>query len=98
MGYWLEAEMCIDCNVHVQTICKSSSQMERATQYVLRQDLDAYPGGVPTSLVKSGQQWDFPNCWPPIEHIMVQGLEATGLPDARHTSHPTPFKIKWVMI
>ena len=72
--------------------------MERATQYVLRQDLDAYPGGVPTSLVKSGQQWDFPNCWPPIEHILVQGLEATGLTDARHTSHPaSQFKRQFVI-
>lgn len=71
--------------------------MKRATQYVLRQDLDTYPGGVPTSLVKSGQQWDFPNCWPPIEHILVQGLEATGLPDARHTSHSTPqFTMQFV--
>lgn len=25
-----------------------------------------YPGGIPTSLIKSGHQWDFPNAWPPL--------------------------------
>ena len=38
---------------------------------------------MPTSLVKSGQQWDFPNCWPPLEHIVVQGLERTGIESAK---------------
>ena len=28
---------------------------------------------------KTGQQWDFPNCWPPLEHMVVQGLKKTGL-------------------
>ena len=30
-------------------------------------------GGVPTTLENSGQQWDFPNIWPPLEHIIVRG-------------------------
>ena len=30
-------------------------------------------GGVPTSLDESGQQWDFPNAWPPLQHILVAG-------------------------
>ena len=34
-------------------------------------------GGVPTSLDKSGQQWDFPNAWPPLQHILVAGLLKT---------------------
>jgi len=29
------------------------------------------------------QQWDFPNSWPPLESIVVQGLERTGHPVAR---------------
>ena len=42
-----------------------------------------YPGGIPTSEIQSGQQWDFPNCWPPLEHMIVVGLERTGLEAAR---------------
>ena len=40
-------------------------------------------GGLPTTITKSGQQWDFPNCWPPLEHMVVQGLEKTGLAHAK---------------
>lgn len=33
-----------------------------------------YPGGLPTSLFSSGQQWDFPNAWPPLQHMLIAGL------------------------
>ncbi|PTY03864.1 trehalase [Opitutaceae bacterium EW11] len=36
------------------------------------------PGGVVTSLVHSGQQWDGPNGWAPLEWITVVGLERYG--------------------
>ncbi|XP_048482626.1 trehalase isoform X2 [Plutella xylostella] len=42
-----------------------------------------YPGGVPTSLINSGEQWDFPNAWPPLVSIMVNALEALGSAAAR---------------
>lgn len=32
-----------------------------------------YPGGVPTSLKESGQQWDYPNAWPPLQHMLIDG-------------------------
>lgn len=35
-----------------------------------------YPGGIPTSLIRSGEQWDFPNAWPPLVSITVNALEA----------------------
>ncbi|HYW94351.1 MAG TPA: alpha,alpha-trehalase TreF, partial [Bacteroidales bacterium] len=31
--------------------------------------------GVVTSRMASGQQWDYPNGWPPMQYITVQGLE-----------------------
>lgn len=40
------------------------------------QGLD-FPGGIPVSLVRSGQQWDFPNVWPPEVSIVIKGLENT---------------------
>jgi len=33
------------------------------------------PGGVTTSLIESGQQWDFPNGWPPLQHMLIEGLD-----------------------
>lgn len=34
-----------------------------------------FPGGVPTSLIRdSGEQWDFPNGFPPLVHMVIEGL------------------------
>ena len=54
-----------------------------AVRYIQKQNLESFPGGVPTSLVKTLEQWDFPNCWPPLEHVLVLGLEKTNLPEAK---------------
>ncbi|KAG2433512.1 hypothetical protein HYH02_012630 [Chlamydomonas schloesseri] len=40
------------------------------------------PGGLLTSLYRSGQQWDAPNSWPPLVHMAVDGLERSGAPGA----------------
>jgi len=37
-----------------------------------------YPGGLPSSLISSGQQWDFPNAWAPTTWVIIQGLRACG--------------------
>ena len=31
-----------------------------------------------TSLVESGQQWDAPNAWPPLQALLVEGLATYG--------------------
>jgi alpha,alpha-trehalase len=41
------------------------------------------PGGVATTLCNSSQQWDFPNAWPPLQHIMVQSLLNAKAPRAQ---------------
>ncbi|XVF53127.1 hypothetical protein PTKIN_Ptkin05aG0075200 [Pterospermum kingtungense] len=39
--------------------------------------------GIATSLTKSGQQWDFPNGWAPLQHMIVEGLSRSGSMEAR---------------
>lgn len=36
------------------------------------------PGGVVTSLVNSGQQWDAPNGWAPLQWMTIEGLSKYG--------------------
>jgi len=36
------------------------------------------PGGVRTSLVTTGEQWDAPNGWPPLQWMTYQGLKNYG--------------------
>jgi alpha,alpha-trehalase len=39
--------------------------------------LDARAGGIPATNFKTGQQWDQPSVWPPLMHILMQGLRNT---------------------
>lgn len=53
-----------------------------------------FSGGVPTSLIASGQQWDYPNGWPPLQDILVQGLLGLKTPAATKKSYE--YADKWL--
>ncbi|MEL6274516.1 MAG: alpha,alpha-trehalase TreF [Bacteroidota bacterium] len=36
------------------------------------------PGGVRSTLDETGEQWDAPNGWPPLQYITIKGLEKYG--------------------
>jgi alpha,alpha-trehalase len=33
-----------------------------------------HPGGIATSVRETGEQWDFPNAWAPLQHMIIEGL------------------------
>ncbi|GMH09312.1 hypothetical protein Nepgr_011153 [Nepenthes gracilis] len=39
--------------------------------------------GIASSLTNSGQQWDFPNGWAPLQHMVIEGLVKSGSEKAR---------------
>ena len=39
------------------------------------------PGGLLTSTIESGQQWDAPNGWPPLQWMTIKGLDNYGHKD-----------------
>lgn len=39
------------------------------------------PGGLVTTLVETGEQWDSPNGWAPLQWLAVKGLEAYDMPE-----------------
>ena len=43
------------------------------------------PGGVVTTTNTTGQQWDAPNGWAPLQWITIIGLENYGQADLAHT-------------
>ena len=45
----------------------------------------AQPGGFVTTLVRSGQQWDAPNGWPPLQWLAMQGARCYGRADLADT-------------
>ncbi|XP_068655699.1 probable trehalase [Aristolochia californica] len=52
------------------------------------------PAGIATSLTNSGQQWDFPNGWAPLQHMIVEGLARSGLREARLLAED--IATKWI--
>uniref|UniRef100_A0A914E6P1 Trehalase n=1 Tax=Acrobeloides nanus TaxID=290746 RepID=A0A914E6P1_9BILA len=55
-----------------------------------------YAGGVPASLIQnSNEQWDFPNGWPTLNHMIIEGLRKSENPIAQEQA----FQIarKWVL-
>lgn len=52
----------------------------RAIEYLDKNNIDSFKGGIPTSLLQTGQQWDYPNAWPPLQDMIVTGLLNTKIP------------------
>jgi alpha,alpha-trehalase len=50
----------------------SAKEAERAVQNLKNKFLK--PGGLITTLERSGQQWDSPNAWAPLQYIAISGL------------------------
>lgn len=48
---------------------------KRFISYLQSTGVLQYNGGVPVSLWKTGEQWDFPNAWPPLQSILIGALE-----------------------
>ncbi|XP_073303813.1 probable trehalase isoform X2 [Primulina huaijiensis] len=53
-----------------------------------------HSAGIATSLANSGQQWDFPNGWAPLQHMIVEGLVRCGSEKALAIAQETA--VKWI--
>ncbi|AIT81907.1 alpha,alpha-trehalase TreF [Novosphingobium pentaromativorans] len=49
------------------------------------------PGGLRTTLTRSGQQWDAPNGWAPLQWIAVGGLDSSG-----HAQLARTIAARWI--
>lgn len=54
---------------------------KKVINYLTVSNIDQYLGGVPQSLVNSGEQWDFPNVWPSAQYIFTLALESFQQPE-----------------
>lgn len=75
--------------------CYSKPEMgDQAMQYLKGSGGLDYPNGVPTSLSDSGQQWDMPNAWPPLQHMIIEGL--SGLDSAHAKELAFDLAQRWI--
>jgi len=52
----------------------SANVSAKVLKYIENNQLNDYVGGVPNTLEETGEQWDFPNVWPPMQHMLIEGL------------------------
>ncbi|XP_055386772.1 trehalase-like [Condylostylus longicornis] len=48
---------------------------KKILKYLNETGVDKYPGGVPNTIRNTGEQWDLPNVWPPMQHLLIIGLD-----------------------
>jgi alpha,alpha-trehalase len=62
----------------------ASSEQAAAVARRIEQDF-LHEGGLVSTLVDSGQQWDSPNGWAPLQWVAIEGLRAYGYHDLAST-------------
>ncbi|KAJ8972938.1 hypothetical protein NQ317_013209 [Molorchus minor] len=66
-------------------VYEESERLDRgksAADYLTKNGIIYLKGGIPTSTIPSGQQWDYPNAWAPFQNLIILGLQKTGHPEA----------------
>ncbi|KAJ6653152.1 hypothetical protein lerEdw1_010025 [Lerista edwardsae] len=58
----------------------------RALDYLEGSSALSFANGLPTSLARTGQQWDFPNAWAPLQHMAIAGLGKAPSPRAQEVA------------
>ncbi|ERL91838.1 hypothetical protein D910_09163 [Dendroctonus ponderosae] len=66
----------------------------KAVKYFRKSEIELFQGGIPTSLEESGEQWDLPNAWPPLQEFVVLGLHKSG--DSEAQSVAKEFANRWI--
>ncbi|KAM9659370.1 trehalase [Trichechus inunguis] len=59
---------------------------DKALKYLEDSQILTYKYGIPTSLQESGQQWDFPNAWAPLQDLVIRGLAKLPSPRAQEVA------------
>lgn len=67
----------------------SPEQADKVAKVIKEQFLQ--PGGLPATLAKTGQQWDAPNGWAPLQWMAIQGLRNYG-----HEELANQIKTNWI--
>lgn len=72
----------------------SKDVADKVLDYLKSSGAAAYIGGLPTSFVHSGEQWDSPNGWAPTNHIVIEALRSSK--DTRVQEAAFRLADKWI--
>lgn len=71
-----------------------SAIAKKVVAYIESEKIDSFPGGIPNTLLQTGEQWDYPNAWAPMQYMVTEGLRSLNDKDA--TDLADKFTIRWV--
>ncbi|XP_011348152.2 trehalase isoform X2 [Ooceraea biroi] len=57
---------------------KKTDYVSKVLKYLEKNQIMLNQGGIPTTLEHSGEQWDYPNAWPPLQYFFIMSLNNTG--------------------
>lgn len=72
----------------------NKTQVGKILKYLQKIQIMRNLGGIPTTLEHSGEQWDYPNAWPPLQYIMIMGLDNTNDEWAKELAFD--LTVRWV--
>ncbi|XP_007523666.2 trehalase [Erinaceus europaeus] len=59
---------------------------DKALKYLEDSQILTYKFGIPSSLRNTGQQWDFPNAWAPLQDLVIRGLAKSPSPQTQEVA------------
>lgn len=79
---------------HCYDVDKKSDYVSKVLKYLEKQQIMLNLGGIPTTLEHSGEQWDYPNAWPPLQYFVIMSLDRTSDPWALRLAYE--LSQRWV--
>ncbi|KAG7207009.1 hypothetical protein KM043_000900 [Ampulex compressa] len=58
-------------------VSKREEYVSKVLKYLEKNQIMVNLGGIPTTLEHSGEQWDYPNAWPPLQYFVIMALDNT---------------------
>lgn len=91
VGAWLDYDLLNDIGrdyfyptnvVPLWTNCYDVSRhtdyVAQVMKYLEKNKIMLNLGGIPATLEHSGEQWDYPNAWPPLQYFVIESLDNSG--------------------
>lgn len=60
--------------------------VDKALKYLQDSGVLNHQHGIPASLRNTGQQWDFPNAWAPLQDLVIRGLAKSSSPQTQEVA------------
>ncbi|KAK2587703.1 hypothetical protein KPH14_003818 [Odynerus spinipes] len=79
---------------HCYDAARKEEFVSKVLKYLEKSQIMLNVGGIPATLEHSGEQWDYPNAWPPLQYFIIMALNNTQDPWAQRLAYE--ISERWV--